>query len=302
MSAAIGTLGKLGIGAASPVTYCLDFKSEGLGVKQESMNGNGVRGSLSHTVERVRAGLIKIDGPISLTPQAADLHQLFPWILGTAGVLVSGTNYRYDINNAAITKYVTIDRHAKVFTYDSVGVDKATFKAAQGEFLELDLDLLAKTETVAASGTFPAIEPDVTTNPFILSDLTFTVNGTTATGKSIEFSINNNLDKDRFFNSNTLSAIVKRDREVTFKTQLPYGDFTALYNTGAGTGVSVVATFTMGSIVLIVTMPKVVFNPVAPLVGGRQEVMLELEGRAYRYGTPTDTTKNELIITLDTGV
>ena len=66
MAGAIGTLGRLGIGATSPVTYGLDFKSETFGAKQESMNGNGVRGTLEHTVERVRAGLIRIDGGIDL--------------------------------------------------------------------------------------------------------------------------------------------------------------------------------------------------------------------------------------------
>lgn len=302
MAAAVGTLGRLGIGDTSPVDYCLDFKSESFGKTQESMNGNGVRGTLSHTVERVRAGLQRIQGGLSMTPNAADYHVLLPWILGSAGTTVSGTLERYDLGNAARVKYLTVDRNAKVFTYDSVGVDRATFRSGQGEFLDCELDLIGKTETIANDGTFPSIYPDITTNPFILSDCVISVNSTTVTAKSFEVSIMNNIDRDRFFNSNTLSALVKRDREVMFRTQIPYGDFIALYNTGAATGVAVTATFTIGSIEMIMSMQKVVFNPVSPYVEGRTEVMLNLEGRAYRHGTQTDTTKNELIITLDTGV
>lgn len=301
MSAAIGTLGRMGIGASDPVDYCLDFKSESFGLKQETLNGNGVRGTRSHTVERTRAGLARVDGNVALTPQAADYHKLLPWALGGSGTLVSGTLYRYNLAEAAVTRYVTIDRHAKVFTYDGVGVDRFTLRAQQGEMLDCDLDLVGKTETVANSGTFPSIFADVTTNPFVLSDLVMTVGGTTVTAKSFEMSLNNMIDKERFFNSNTLSTVIHLDREVRFRTQLPYGDFTALYNTGAATGVAVLATFTIGSVVMALSMPKVVFAPVAPPVSGRAEVMLDLDGRAYRNGTQSDATKDELIVTLDTG-
>ena len=302
MAAALGTLGRLGIGSASPVTYGLDFKSEAFRLQQETINGNGVRGSRSHTLERVRAGLQRIGGAISLEPSAQDYAQLLPWILGSAAVVVSGTNRRYDINDALITQYLTVDRNAAVFSYTLAAVNQATFSAEQGEMLGVDLDLVGATETVAAAGTFPAIYPDVTTNPFVLSDVALSVNSTTVTAKSFELTVNNNVDKDRFFNSNTIAAMVGRDRSVMFKTRLPYGDWTALYNTGASTGVAVLISLAIGAVTMTISMPKVVFQPVSPVVEGRVEVMLDLEGRAFRYGTPTDTTKNELIFTLNTGV
>lgn len=301
MSAAIGTLGKLGIGAASPVTYALDFQSEGIVKRQESVNGNGVRGTRSHTVERTRAGLQRIGGPLSLQPNSADIHQLLPWVLGTNGTVVSGTNKQYILAEGVQSRYVTVDRHAKVFTYATTGVDRCTIRGDQGALVGFDLDLIAATESVGNAGTFPAIYTDVTTNPFILSDLTLSVNSTSVTAKGFEVSISNDIDRDRFFNSNTLTALVARDREVTFKTRLPYGDFTALYDLGAATGIAVTATLTNGTSVMVVTMPKVVFPPMSPRVEGRTEVMLDLEGRAYRYGDPSDATKAEIIVTLDTG-
>lgn len=302
MSAAIGTLGRYGIGASSPVDTCQDIMSEDLVLNQESINGNGVRGTRSHTVERVRAGLQRIGGPVRMQPSAADYHALLPWALGANAATISGTNKRYDLAETLPSRYVTIDRHAKVFTYATVGVQTFTLRAGQGQMAEVELGLLASTETVANAGTFPAIYPDVTTNAFVLSDLVLTVGGTTVTPQSFELTVNNDLDPDRFFNSNTLTALVSRDREVMFKTRLPYGDATALYNTGAGTGVAVAATFTQGSWVMTISMQKVVFPPRSPAVAGREEVMLDLEGRAYRHGTATDSTKAELIFTLDTGV
>lgn len=302
MSAASGTLSKVGIGSADPVTYMLDVKSEGLSLKEESINGNGVRGTRSHHIARVRAGLQKIEGPISFQPNAADLVQVLPWALCGSTAVVGGTNNWYKLGEAAVTRYVTIDRHAKVFKYASVGVDKITFKCNQGELLDCDLDLVAISETVAAAGTFPALQPDRTTNPFTLSDLSLSVNGTgSVTAKSFELSVSNKIDKERFFNSNTLQSIVAYDREVMFKATLPYGDWVSLYNLGAGTGVAVVATLTNGAVVLQFTMAKVVFPSISPNIGGRQEVMLQLEGRAYRDGATTDDTTQELITYLDDG-
>lgn len=301
MSAAIGTLSKMGVGSANPVTYMVDFKSETLQRKDESVNGNGVRGTRSHHVTRVRAGLQKIGGAVQMQPNAADLASIFPWALCGAVTTVAGTNKWYKLGEAAVTRYVTFDRHAKVFTYATVGVNKLTMKAEQGQLLDVDVDLVACTETVANAGTFPAIEVDRTTNPFILSDLVLVVNGVTISAKSFEIMVDNKIDPDRFFNSNVMTDIVMLDREVTFKTSVPYGDATALYNLGAGTGIAVTATLTNGSVVLSLALPKVVFPPMSPNVPGRQEVMLALEGRAYRDGALTDDTTQELITKLDYG-
>lgn len=293
MAAAIGTLGKLGIDSVSPVTKMFDFRSEALARKDDSVNGNGVRGTRSHHINRVRAGLQKISGNIALQPNAYDLSLLLPWIL--CGTTVGNW---HKLGEAAATRYVSIDRHAKVFNYATVGVGKATFKADQGALLDCDLDLVACTETVANAGTFPALQPDRTSNPFILSDLALSVNSTVIPAKSFELSIDNDIDDDRFFNSNTMTAIVARDREITFKTRIPYGEATALYNLGAGTGIAVSAILTNGVQVLSFQMANVVFPPMSPLVPGREEVMLDLEGRAYRSGDTTDDTTQELVTTL----
>lgn len=303
MAAAVGTLGQMGIGTANPTTYMLDFMSESLRRVDESVDGNGVRGTRSRHATRVRAGLQRIAGPVRWQPNAADLHQLLPWILCGTTTVVSGTKKWYHLGETAATRYVQIDRHAKVFTYSTVGVDTCKFSADQGALLNAEAGLVACTETVGNAGTFPALAVDITTNPFILSDLVMTVGGTTVTAKRFEVELNNNIDKDRFFNSNTMTAVVALDRVVTFRTQLPYGDFTALYNTGAGTGVAVLATFTNGSVSLIFNMGSVIFPPMSPLVPGREEVMLDLEGKAYRTGALSDSDAgHELITHLDTGV
>lgn len=302
MAAALGTQGRYGFSAGSPVDYCMDIADEDLALDQESLNGNGIRGTRSHTVERVRAGLQRVGGPVRSMPSAADYHKLWPCVLGAAGALVSGTNYRYNLAETVPARYVTVDRHAKVFTYATCGVNTFTLRATQGQMAEVELGLIGATETVGNAGTFPAVYPDVTTNPFVLTDCAMTVGGTTVTPQSFELTVNNDIDPDRFFNSLTLTALAVRDREVTFKTVLPYGDFTALYNLGAATGVAVLCTLTIGSITMIISMQKVVFPPRSPTVPGRQEVMMTLQGRAYRFGTQTDATKDEIIVLLDTGV
>lgn len=302
MTAAVGTLGALGLDTVSPVTKMIDFRSESLQRKDESVDGNGVRGTRARHIARVRASLQKIGGPLSFQPNALDLGLLLQWIMCGTVTNVAGTNNWYKLGESAVTRYVAIDRRSKVFTYAGVGVNRATFKCEQGQMLGIDIDTVALTETVGNSGTFPALQPDRTTNPFILSDLTLSVNGVGAvTAKSLEIVVENHIDEDRFFNSNTMSEIVMLDRNVSFKTRVPYGDWSQFYNLGAGTGVSVIATLTNGSWVLSFTMGKVVFPPMSPVIPGREEVMLELDGKAYRDGATTDDTTQELVTKLDYG-
>lgn len=291
MTAAIGTLGKLGIGASSPVTSWLDFQSETLKSKQEIFNGNGVRGTRSHTVERTRASIERVGGGISLIPNAAELAAVMEWIMGGTPV---GTTY--PLADTLPSREVCVDRVTKVFTYTGCKVDKATFKGSQGQALSLDLDVVGLTETIGNAGTFPALSLDVLTGPFMFSDCVITAGGTTLTPKDITIEINNMIDRDRFFNGLTMASVETVDREITFTCTLPYGDQSTLYNAGSA-GVQVVCTFTNGTVSVAFTMVKVVYPKDAPNIEGRKEVMLPITGRAYKSGSTL-----ELVTVLDSTV
>lgn len=292
MAAARGMMTQLGIGATVPVTTRLDFQREGLKNTEEIIDGNGLRGTLSSNVDRTRVGLQRIGGTISLMPNVVELAAVLQWVLG--GTPTGVGTVTYPVSDTLFTRAVSVDRIAKVFSYPAAGVDKATFRASQGECLTVDLDLVGTTESVGNAGTFPALSIDTASGPWIYSDAVITIGGTTVTPKNIEISVSNVIDRDRYFNSNTIASLVNHDRQVMFSCLLPYGDQSAIYDSGSG-GVTVVCTFTNGTNILTFSMVEVVFPKDSPNAEGRSEIMLPISGRAYQ----TASTK-EIVTTIQT--
>lgn len=296
MPASIGTFGKFGIGAASPVTQRLQYANESLLREDEVIDGNGIRGTRSSDIEMVSDSIIRVRGPVNLIPTAVELAAVLEWIMG--GTPTGTPTVTYPLADTIPTKFVTIDRKAKVFTYTGVGVKKATFRAAKGTNLTLQLDLVGMTASAPANaGTFPNLTLDKTTKPWVFHQLILDVDGTANVScASFELSVDNMIDEERFFNSQTLTAVNALDRVVMFSTAVPYGDYTALHaamNAGSG-GLSATAVFTCNGQVLTFSLPAVAIPWKDPETPGRVELMLPLAGRAYRSGT-TD----ELSITLN---
>lgn len=292
MAAAIGTLGKGGIGSASPVTSRFDYRNESLKMREELIDANGVRGTRSRSTERTRPGLRRVAGSISLQPNSLEMAYFLEWVMG--GTPSGSPAVTYPLADTLPSRFVTFDRVAKVFTYAGCKVDVATFRASQGEPLNLDLQIVGTTETVGNAGTFPALSLDTTTQPFIFSDLALTIGASSSiTAKDFELSINNMIDKDRFFTSLDLVSAEALDRAISLKCTLPYGDYTALYNAG-GTGVAASATFTNGGSVLTMTMPAVRYMRESPETPGRVEIMLPITGTVLKSGSTA-----ELSITLN---
>ena len=287
MTAAIGQLSKIGIDTASPVTVRQDFQSSGLDIDETFVDGNGLRGTLSPDISRVRTGSYRLHGGLSMQPNVLEMQQMLPWILGTD---VSGTTYA--LADTAKTRYVALEFNTTtdLWTSTSVAVMSATFHAEQFSSLNLDMDLLGL--TTASSGSFPAINIDVATNQWVFTDLAVTIGGTTIAPKNFTMTVNNGLDADWFLNSLTLSAIVKLNRVITVGFDLSYGDYSAKFASGGSSGVAVVATFTNGVKVLTFSLAKVA-APRRPRTIARGENMFRWEGQAYWYGTT-----RELVTTL----
>jgi hypothetical protein len=282
MAAAVGMLNKLGIDSANPVTKQFDFHSFSLRSISDQMDLNGLRGTLSHDVSRVRQAPQRISGTIEMTPNAVEWALLLPWILGTAG---SGSpTVTFALSNSCLTRYIAgYFNVGNIFTWSVCAVNRATISASQGGPLRLVLDIVGETELI--SGSFPAISIDTANGPYVFTDSSggLVTNAVTVTPKTFTIVIDNHLDTERFFNSLTLVSHVKHDRTITCHVDIPFGDFSALYNLGAG-GINTVYTFTNGGAVLVFTMANVVYRQEGPPMPGRTEIMLPLSGRAYSAG------------------
>ncbi len=283
MTAAVGTLGLAGIDTVNPVTVAFEFMSESLIMNEALIDANGVLGTRSRDQERVRIGLEHVGGTMDMQPTALEWSRLLAWCLG--GTTSGSPTVTYTLGETLSTRFISIDRVTKVFTYAGCAVDTMTIAAAQGAPLHLTLGLVGTTETVAAAGTFPAITCDRTTAPFVFMDAALTISSVVVTPKSFEITVENHIDRERFFNSRTLSGAIALDRMVRFRCSVPYESAAqyALYGAGA-VGVVLSAIFTNGSQVLTINMPSLAFPKRSPSIPGRVEVMLALEGTAYRIG------------------
>jgi hypothetical protein len=291
-----GWQGQFGIGDSTPVNHRFDIQRENFTLNENIKDCNGLRGIRSHSVERLRNSTRRVEGSVTFWPTANELVNLLPWIM--AGTPSGTGTVTYPLGDVQPTKYVVIDRGAGVHTYNGCMVDKAHFRSSQGEPLEVTLDIVGLDETVGAAGSFPALDLDIASAPFMYFDAAVTVGGVSVIGKDVELSIDNALNKDRYFNSPVLKATYPMDRIIEISTTLPYGDASALYGTGlAGNGAVIQFTFTDGAQVLTMTANNAKFPRNGPTMPGREEIMFPLRARCFRSGIPPGGTQ-ELVLTL----
>ena len=287
-----GYAGQLGIDTVSPVTVRFSFRSSTLGVEEEFVDTNGLRGTRDRDISRIVAGTRRADGGLRLQPDAVELALLLPWIMGGAPSGVGTVTY--PLADTLSSRYVVVDKVAKVCTYDSVYVDRFTISGSQGEPLDMELDCAGIDETVGNAGTFPALSIDSANTPFLFQQLSLSVGGVTYFSRDFRCVVDNALDKDRFFNSQTRTAITPTDRHVSVHCTLPAKDAWAAYGAGAG-GLAVTATFTNGGAVLTLSLVKVAF-PRKPVSVDPGEIFIPMEGIAYHSGSTAS-----LVATLNVG-
>lgn len=288
-----GMLAKLGIGTASPVTQRLEFVNEALILRESVFDGSGIRGSRSHDIARQRLSLQRVTGPIRLQPNAVELSYLLEWILG--GTPTGSPTVSYPLANTIPTRYVTVDRGTYVYTIDGAAIESATFRGSAGDALTVDLEIIGKTSTPGAAGTFPSISFNDATGPFMHHDLVCSILSTTVSVAEWELVIRNYIDRERFFNSRSLVSAVPHDREVSAKLMIPHSVASTFHGQG-GAGVALVGTWTNGNAVFTATMPKFLYPKIDGQVRGRNEIMLPIEGIAKSNGSTS-----ELSVTLNVG-
>lgn len=293
MAPTYGYQSQLGIDTANPTTKRFDFQEEELVLDEEFLDMNGLRGTRSRDISRVAQNIRRCHGPIVFQPDAVELALLLPWAL--CGTPSGSPTVTYPLADALVTRFVQIDRGSKVFTYNSVGVDRMTIRGAQAQPLVITLDLVGIDETLGNAGTFPVLSIDTANTPFIFTELVLNVGGTNYAVPGFELIVDNAIDKERFFNSQTLTAVNGTDRHVLLNLEPPYGDASALYGTSAA-GITATATFTNGNAILTLSMTKVAFPRHSPRVRGRSEVMFPIQGVCYKSAGTL-----ELVTTLNPG-
>ena len=269
----------------TPVTVdtLLELVSGDIGLVEEGIHAQGMAGTRSHWAARTRAGNRRVSGSITLCPNASEWAVLLPFIMGADA---SGTSFALAEVLPSFTAVLDKDNGAdgKVYTYNGCKAGTATIAAEQGGMLTLDMGVEGWDESIGNAGTFPALTLNVATGPFIFSDAVISVAASNYSFKRFSFTIDNQLDTERFTNSATRTAIPSRGRVVSVSLDGPAGNNHATYPTAAtlAAGVAVVATFTntVHAVSMAITFPKVHFPRRTAVWAGREELMIPLVGEA----------------------
>ena len=292
MASAYGFDAQLGMASSAPATELYDWKGGDLDIREDDFHDtHGLIGSRDHPSERVRRNTRRPGGTLTLEPNAAELANLLPRILGAAA---SGTTFA--LADTLPSFVVVLDKVTKVETYSSCAVDRAVFSGSQGGPLSLELTIEATDTSVGAAGSFPALTLNTSTGPYMFHEATFNVNGSAYNFKTWRLTISNECDKERFFNSPTRQSIVPMDRVITWEFDGPYADNVDLYNLSV-TGVACTATFTNSNVSILFSSPAVSFPRKSARVDGTNEILLPLIGIARKSGSTAS-----LVVTNDSTI
>ncbi len=289
MSSAVEKLTKIAIGASggssgseTTIVNCMSFD---IGVRLELRDTNGTRGTFDKDGNRVKENRDRVSPRISSEPTYVEWAVLLPWI--TSGTPSGSPTVTYPFVATAVPNIQKIYFNPNAGdSYELTGcaVDSATFRAAVGEPLSVDLDIVGQTYTTSPSA-FPSLTPDQVGHPFILSDLVLLIGGSTIQTREFSYKVSNNIDRERFLNSLTLTRTQILHREHMFTFDVPSGDNASLWDNGVA-GATMVATFTdatSGSTsVMVFTVPDLRFPGQSPQFAPNAEGFVRIEGEAYR--------------------
>jgi hypothetical protein len=265
---------KLGMDPASTTpTEEYECTLTGLAANEQLVDAAGLRGTRIHASERVRQGTRAPHFQISLQPNSLELNNLLPRILGGAENLDS-----FPLAETLPTFVVVMELSADRWQWIGCKVARAVFSSSQGAPLNLELDVEAL-DVAQVATAFPALSISTAAGPYMHQDLVATISGTTYQFRDTRVTIDNHLKTDRFFNSQTRTALPEMDRTITWELDGPYGDQVALYALSVG-GVACIATWTNGTRSLQFNSGNVQFPRIPPTINGRDEIMLPLSGIA----------------------
>ncbi len=284
-TASMGHQAKAGIkeettyGTTVTVDYGIPFVSENVRAVGSIIERVGIRGTRQHIADDTRTGPTRVGGPLVIEPSPEDMAVLLPWLLGADA---SGTTY--DLAETLQSFTFSVDRVAKVFVYGGCVIARASITGQVGSMLRWALDLIAQSETVNNAGTFPAITINATT-PYIISDMTLTLGGSSRQCNGFELVIDNGIVADRFMNSLNIVDAPSEDQLIALTTTHPYTSTnTDLYAQALAGAAGTLALATAGYATSFAFGTLQVPRE-SPTVGSKAEIMLPLSMMARKTGS-----------------
>lgn len=287
-------LSKLGFGTADPVDTALNFSSFDIGVTRELGNYNGTRGDFFPDANRMIENRKVVNPRLSTDPTTPELAKLLEWIFG--GTPTGTTTKTYPWSDTPAARFLHYKpKVGEEWFLAGVGVEQASFSAAVGGALSLDLDLVGQTYDDARVN-YPALTYDTTLQPFVLSHLVLTVGGVVRQTSDFSFVVTGGIDRERFLNSLTLTALLRHSANYALSFNVPSGDNAASFWSAGIAGSSCTAVFTNAGTGAVLTFDfsKLKWSPTAPTFPPAGEGMIRISATAVKSagGSPGTFTLN----------
>ena len=291
MSGSVTKLAKLGLGTADPVDTAMNFADFDPGVLRALKDTNGTRGTFFRDGNRMLENRVSVSPKFSSEPTAPELAYWLEWAM--SGTPTGTTTKTYVWSNTPAVRFVHFKPNAgEEWFLDGVAVDTFTIQATSGEALSINADLVGQGYDDTRSD-FPAgLTYDQVKQPFLLSHLSLTVNSVARKCRSLSLTIRNAIDRDRYLNQLTLSALQKLDAAFEVSVDVPSGDNSGLWKLGIDTACPLVATFTnpSNSAAFAITIADLRFPANTPVHPSGAEGFLTVQAQAMRVGSNTPVT------------
>lgn len=204
---------RFGFHTASPITTAFEATTCDFVSSKPLLMANGNRGTRSRMAARKIEGVEDVRGTIVCSPSPEEVALWLPWIgfLNTAGT--------FTLTEALTSRYVTIDKIAKVPTYSGCYVNSLTIRMVKGAPWEWTFDIIGQQESLGNAGTFPSI--DVVENPpMALHHSVLTLLGSARSVEEITLKFDNLLEVESN-NATYNEQIEPSDRNITADFILP---------------------------------------------------------------------------------
>jgi hypothetical protein len=280
----MGYKGVIGVGkesvegqAVAPAFF-FPFNSHTFGKQIDRAEATGMNGSRGKSQTRSQQTLNKSGG--GFVYEGVKATELPIFIEMSHGAWSGGTSY---FGSGTLTETLPtytfvvwdgVERH----TYAGCKAGKITFASSKGSQL-----LKVTMENIVALTGVPTSDPLIPTSyvsdgkPLVHCRSTLKIDTVSTPVDDFQFTLENVLDADEFFNSQDRQAVPEEDRNVSGSVTLPYNSTTyaaALAKFYSGAVAAITQEWTDGSYTAKLIMNTVYFTGQTPGIDGRKAVML----------------------------
>lgn len=240
---------RLALGATSTPDKRLQFASVASRGAPAHVNYPGVRGYRGVPMANSFEGVKDVGLSIQAMPSPDELVYWLKYIFGAA----SGD--AYTLTEALPTFFAMVDAGNTVYLHSAEKVNTAVFSSDANTPLTLALETLGLTRSEGA--TFPSLSNMTVKRPYTHHECTLSIDSASYAPAQVQLSVNNNLDGNRFFNSQSRTAILEGERLVQLSVMLAFGssEYAAFKAMDLNAGVEGVLTYAYGAEELAFTMP-----------------------------------------------